>query len=156
MANISRKVTAKLTTGPVARLGDLGIIGEAVGIVIGDWVAGTNSVLSIAAGRARATAVGVNNPRISKQVTGLTPGNTYRIQSNVYQGTASGNQFFRVSDTQDLTLGDYMNVAFATGGAVDHTFVTPAGGMVYIGIVAICDADGKYSETDENFTLTAL
>lgn len=125
-------------------------------VVIGPWTAGSNTTLSIAASRARATVVGVNNPRISREVSGLEEGATYRVVSNVYQGTASGDQFFRVSDTQNLTLGDYMDVGIATGGAVDDNFVAPVGGTVYIGLVAICDTEGQYAETDENFTLTKL
>lgn len=130
--------------------------GAPPGPTVGDWTAGTNTTLSIAASRARATAVGINNPRVSREVSGLAVGETYRVQSNVYQGTASGNQFFRVSTTQNLTNGDYVNLTFATGGAVDTTFVAPAGGLVYIGLVAICDTDGQFAETDETFVLTEL
>lgn len=117
---------------------------------IGAWTAGANTTLSTAGGKARATAVGANNPRISRHVTGLTEGVDYRVQTVTYSGTAS-SVFFRVSATQNLDAGDYVNQSSI--GAIDETFTAPAGGAVYIGIVAVIASDGDYAEINETFTL---
>lgn len=113
------------------------------------WHQGTNTVLSIAAGRARATSVGVNNPRISRHVTGLVAGATYSTAFNVYSGTQTGNIFARASADADLTLADYDEFITATSAPAFLQFIAPAGGAVYIGIVTVCNADGQYAEVDD-------
>lgn len=117
---------------------------------IGDWTAGDATTLSIAGGRARATRAG-GNPRISRQVSGLDEGVSYRVETTGYVGTA-GSVFFRISADANLSSGDYVNIGGA--GAIDQTFTAPAGGTVYVGIVGVASEDGQYVETDEEFTFT--
>lgn len=123
---------------------------------IGAWTAGTGTILSVAGGFARATRSG-GTPRISRQVTGLTPSATYRVQSNVYKRTSNGSLYFRVATTQNLTTADILGLGpSATDLVVDSTFVAPAGGECYIGIVHTATTDGQYAETDEDFILTEI
>lgn len=131
--------------------GRVGAVAQiAPGIVIGPWMAGTSTTLTLGAGRARATENG-GNARISRRVSGLTPGATYRVQSNGYPGPGVDTSFFRVASDANLTLGDY---AQSTGIAtVDETFQAPVGGVVYIGVVGVTDAAGEYIETDYTFLL---
>jgi hypothetical protein len=121
------------------------------GPVIGEWAAGNNTLLSIANGRARAIRRG-SNPRISRHVTRLAAGSTYRVRTRTYNGPGVSQVVFRVSATQNLTSGDYAQVN--STGEIDTTFTAPAGGSVYIGIVPVTGADDQYGETDETFALT--
>lgn len=117
-----------------------------------EWVAGTNSSIAISpdnADRLRITATDVasGNPRASKQYDDLDVGATYRVQATGYAGTSTGGTFFRVSADADLTNGDYVNSGGT--GAIDVTFTAPAGGTVYIGLVAVCDTNGQYAEISD-------
>lgn len=118
---------------------------------LGPWIAGSNTVMSIADGRVRAARSGGGNPRVSRHVTGLEPGYTYRVQSNTYAGPAVTSVFFRVSSTSDLTQGDYLDAAAV--GTIDRTFQAPVSGEAYIGIAVATQANGEYGETDEIFVL---
>lgn len=123
--------------------------------LVGGWAAGVNSVYSTSGGRARATASGGSNPRISKLAVNLEPTVTYRVVTNVYVGTGTG-VIWRVSSTQNLDAGDYFNSAtFAADTPIDITFEAPAGGEVYIGIVGV-GISGTFAETDEVFSLTRV
>jgi hypothetical protein len=123
---------------------------------IGPWAAGNNTSLSIANGRARGTITAGSNPRIRREVTNLQAGVAYRVQSNMYKGTTSGNIFFRVSSTANLTNGDYAQVASSADTSINTTFTAPSGGLVYIGVVGVTDAVGQYVETDETFALSKV
>lgn len=120
-----------------------------------DWAAGTNTgPPTVANGRARATLTGASNPRISRRVSGLTEAATYRVQSNVYLGTAT-QCFYRVSATQTLSAGDYLALGgFTEDTAVNSTFTAPAGGVVYIGVVGLTSGPDQYVETDDHFDLS--
>lgn len=120
------------------------------------WYAGTNTEMSIADGRVRATRAGAGNPRVIYPVTGLVPGATYRFQTTVYPGTQSGSLYTRISNDPDISSGTYLEVISSFQQAIDETFVAPAGGAVYIGLVAIADSDGQYAETGENFVLSIV
>lgn len=122
-------------------------------VVIGDWVAGPNATYTTDGTRARATQDTGSNPRISKQVTGLTPGVTYRVVTNVYIGT-SNSVFWRVSLTQGLINGDLVNDGpYTVDTPINVTFVAPASGEVYMGPIGVIGTGG-FVETDQNFTLT--
>ena len=121
------------------------------GPVIEPWAAGTNTTLSTTPTRARATENG-GNARISRRVSNLVPGATYRVQTNGYVDLAVSGAFFRVSADANLTLGDYMNVGAI--GAINDTFVADGSGVAYIGIVGVTDAPGEWVETDLTFTLS--
>lgn len=120
------------------------------------WYAGTNTEMSIADDRVRATRSGPGNPRVIYPVTGLEPGATYRFQTTVYPGTQSGSLYTRISNDPDLASGTYLEVISSFQQEIDETFVAPAGGAVYIGLVAIADSDGQYAETGENFVLSIV
>lgn len=128
-------------------------------LTIGDWTAGTNTTLSLTESRARATASGGNpffwmSIRISREVSNLQSGETYRVVSNIYQETASGDTFFRVSSTQNLTTGDIVNNRASGDRAINETFVAPSD-TVFIGIVAVA-LSGQFAETDLNFEIEVV
>lgn len=119
---------------------------------VGDWEAGSNTVLSIAGDRARLTRNN-GNPRIKRQVTGLTPGQTYRVQTNGYLETAT-SLFFRIGyvTDPDLSFGNIKNIGGV--GPIDETFTAPADGIVNIGFVAVASNNTQYAETDANFVFS--
>lgn len=124
-------------------------------ITIGTWTEGANTDLSIASNRARATCIAGSNPRISRLVTGLTSGATYRVQTNIYIGTMNNGVLWRVSATQNLNAGDYYNMSPAlVDTPIDASFIAPVSGEVYMGVVGV-GGTGLYAETDETFTLAA-
>lgn len=116
------------------------------------WTQGTNTVRTETASRVRATRKG-GNPRVVKQVSGLTVGHTYKFVHNFYAGTASGDSFFRVSSNSDLTSSDYGSSTMTASGLYETTF-TAASGSVYYGLVVTAAADGQYAEAGLTYTLT--
>lgn len=120
------------------------------------WVAGTDTVtpVVVTAGNARCERLGANNPRISKQVTGLLVGATYRIDSVYTVGTAALTGYCRVSATANLTAPDYIEMQVTVTGPYSMTFVAPPGGMVYVGVVLGSTANGNYCLTKDTFTIT--
>lgn len=121
------------------------------GPTIGPWVAGTDTTLSETVDRARATSTG-GNARISREVSGLVEGATYRLVTNAYASPGVPTVFVRVDTEPNLGSGSYL---YQSGGeeAINGTFVAPVGGLVYIGIVGVTTL-GQYAETNLNFTLT--
>lgn len=120
-----------------------------------DWAAGSaGTALNLSNSLARATITSGSNPRISRRVTGLVDGATYRVQSTVYKGTST-QVFFRVSATQALTAGDYLALGgFAADTVVNSTFVAPVGGVVFVGIVGSTTTIGQFVETSDHFDLS--
>lgn len=117
------------------------------------WVAGLNTTLSIVGGRARATIGGGANPRIWKQVNGLTNGATYKLNGRMYIGTCSTVRL-RISPNSGLPDGSIYELI----DSVDHLFTNQtfvmSGTTAYIGIVGISGAAGQYVEIDDAFSLT--
>lgn len=118
------------------------------------WIQGTNTVLSVAGGRARATRAG-GNPRIYKTVPGLVNGATYKLVGNIYIGTADATVRMRVSTTVDLPDGGVYEEITGIDAAIDHDMVS-TGVTWYIGIVAVASIDGQYSEVTENLSLVRI
>lgn len=141
---------------PPRRKTDEGGPAVPTGPVIDVWVAGSNTVtpVPIAAGRAKCQRLGIDNPRISKQVSNLNVGKTYRMDTNHYVGTAIGNAYYRVSDTSGLWTPTYGEHVRSITSTATITFVAPAGGLVFIGLVQIASTDDMYAETADTFTLT--
>ena len=119
------------------------------------WVAGLNTTLSVAGGRARATIGGGANPRIWKNVTGLTNGATYKLNGRMYIGTCSTVRI-RISPNSGLPDGSIYELI----DSVDHLFTdvtfVMSGTAMFIGIVGISGAAGQYAEIDDNFSLTPV
>ena len=126
-------------------------------IVYGAWFQGTNTLLSVAGGRARATSVGVSNPRISRHVTGLISGVTYSVTLHLFIGTIPNNMYARISADEELTLDDYgIGYTASNDATAVIQFVAPVSGDVYIGIVAVSSADGQYAEVDDIITVVRV
>jgi hypothetical protein len=142
-------VTYKITDYAVRKVA-VGPVNLMAGV---SWVAGSNTTLSTASGKARATRISTDNPRIAKQLTGLQIGATYRMQGSVYNGTAS-SVYLRVSDSVELSSGTAVYTV-ATSGAADATFVATAT-THWVGIVPVTDADGQYGEIDDAFSVTKV
>lgn len=134
---------------PVQYVGDVNLL---AGL---SWVPGANTTLSIAAGRARATIGAGANPRIWKQVDGLTIGATYHVAGTVYAGTQTGDIFFRVSSNSAIPDGNNYGTNNATTFVVNADFVATAT-TLYVGFVAITSAPGQYAEIDDNFSMTLV
>ena len=117
------------------------------------WIAGVDTTLSIAGGKARATIGAGANPRIWKQVDGLTNGATYLLNGRMYIGTCSTVRL-RASTSTAIPNGDLFELI----DSVDHLFTNVSfvmsGTTAYIGIVGISGAPGQYVEIDDNFSLT--
>jgi hypothetical protein len=120
------------------------------------WVAGTNTTLSIAGGKARATIGAGSNPRIFKQITGLINGATYYINGRMYIGTCGTSVRVRGSPTTDLPSA---GMIFEVIDTVDHLFTNTSfvmvGTTLFIGIIGVSTATGQYSEIDDAFSLTS-
>lgn len=119
------------------------------------WVAGLNTTLSIAGGRARATIGGGANPRIWKNVAGLTNGATYKLNGRMYVGTCSTVRI-RISPNTGLPDGSIYELI----DSVDHLFTdvtfVMSGTAMFIGIVGISGGAGQFCEIDDAFSLTAV
>lgn len=121
------------------------------------WVAGTNTTLSIAGGKARATSTG-GNPRIKKHPTALVPGATYYLNGMMYKGTST-NVRMRFSTDADLGTTGMFYELIESG--LDKTFINEPivipGGVTdcYAGIVAVVGAVGEYAEIDDLISLTS-
>ncbi|PSH64666.1 hypothetical protein [Phyllobacterium sophorae] len=119
------------------------------------WVAGADTTLSIAGGRARATIGAGSNPRIWKQVAGLTNGATYKLNGRMYVGTCSTVRL-RITPDTGLPNGSIYELI----DSVDHLFTEQtfvmSGTAMFIGIVGISGAAGQYVEIDDNFSLTLV
>lgn len=117
------------------------------------WVAGADTTLSVAGGKARATLTGGANPRIWKLVTGLTNGATYKLNGRMYVGTCST---VRLRITPDVGLPN--GSIYELIDSVDHLFTNTtfvmSGTTAYIGIVGISGTIGQYCEIDDAFSLT--
>jgi len=116
-----------------------------------DWIQGSNTTMTISAGRVRATSAG-GNPRVFKNVAGLTVGRSYKAKGNIYQGTGTENMFLRASEAAGIPDGTLFTAN--TDSFVNGDFTATASSM-YIGLVAIKTA-GQYAEIDEAFALIAL
>lgn len=102
------------------------------------WEAGPNTTLSTVGDFQRATAIGANNPRIQKHVTGLQAGSTYRVTGTMNQGTMSASVRFRVSTNSGLPDGNLTEqVGSGPGVTIDDTFVAEGTGECYVGIVGV-------------------
>lgn len=117
------------------------------------WIAGANTTLSVAGGKARATIGGGANPRIWKFVSGLTNGATYKLNGRMYIGTCSTVRL-RISPNSGIPDGSIYELI----DSVDHLFTNQtfvmSGTSAYIGIVGISGAAGQYCEIDDAFSLT--
>jgi hypothetical protein len=125
--------------------------------VIGAWVAGvsTRTPVPIAAGKARCERLGaVSPPRIVKTISNLVVGKTYQISTSHYASANGQNAYYRVDDTSDIPDGTYAGVTVSASGPVQLSFVAPAGGIVYYGVVQLASVDGEFCETADVFTLT--
>lgn len=116
--------------------------------IIEEWAPGVNTILTHVGDRARGQISGGANPRISKRITGLVAGVTYRWTYNIYEGTETGNIITRASATQNLTVGDYGQLISSFGEFVTLDFVAPVGGIAYLGWVSVTSADLQYTECD--------
>lgn len=117
------------------------------------WVAGADTTLSIAGGKARATIGAGANPRIWKFVTGLTNGATYKLNGRMYVGTCSTVRLRITPDTGLPNGSIYELIDSVDHLFTDQTFVM-SGTTAYIGIVGISGAPGQYCEIDDAFSLT--
>ena len=118
------------------------------------WVAGANTTLTIAGGKARATIGGGTNPRIWKNVTGLTNGATYKLNGRMYIDTCSTVRIRITPDTGLPNGSIYELIDSLDHLFTDQTFVM-SGTAMFIGIVGISSAPGQYVQIDDNFSLTA-
>lgn len=109
------------------------------------WKAGTNTTLSGGDGKVRATSTtNNNNPRVVRKISGLSIGETYRVQATVYPSNDAGTVYFRVSNDSNLVDGYYVE----STGSIDDTFVADAS-FAYLGIVVVVDNIGEYAEVDD-------
>lgn len=116
------------------------------------WIQGTNTTMSIAGDRVRATRAG-GNPRVYKTVVGLISGATYRLTGNCFQGTQSGAIILRASETADLPDG---NLASNNVDYVINNDFTASATTMHVGIVVVADTDGQYAEISEGLTLVRV
>lgn len=122
-------------------------------LLYGAWYQGANTTMTITGGYVTSTAVGANNPRVSRPVTGLTPGTQYNVTLDVVSGNEAGNMYARISADAELTLGDYAEFIMAQSQLVPLTFTAPSSGEVHIGLVSTCDGGGQFSQIGENFVV---
>lgn len=118
-----------------------------------DWVAGASTTLSISDGKARATSSG-DNPRIYKHVEGLTIGSTYRLQGNVYIGTAS-QVFIRTGLDASMDASSTYSKSWTEDTFVNDTFVATQT-EYYVGPVGVTSSNGEYVEIDDDFSLSLV
>lgn len=116
------------------------------------WVQGASTTMTIAGGRVRATRAG-GNPRVFKQVSGLSIGGTYKLTGNLYKGTQSGAMILRASETTEIPDGTL--VSDTESRVINNDFIASAATM-FIGMVIIADTDGQYAEISENLSLVRL
>jgi len=115
------------------------------------WTAGATTTMSIAGGKARATATDsvANNPRLAKTMTGLTIGRVYEVSGgNVYMGTTPTPQVYvRVSDTVLLDAASSRYNVGETADADPQSFTFTATQTThYFGFIPVCNANGQYGE----------
>lgn len=102
------------------------------------WEAGTNTTMSTVGDFQRATAIGANNPRIYKHVTGLVNGATYLVTGTMNQGTMGASVRFRVSTNVNLPDGNLTEqTGSGPGVTINDSFVAEASGECYVGIVGV-------------------
>lgn len=124
------------------------------------WQTGASTALSIAGGRARATATNgaVDNPRIFKGPFTATSGVTYRYKGTMYPGTVITNMFLRIClDTTIANNGPVQAIGDTSGPlALDGTWTAVGTVALYVGLVGVVDANGQYTEIDDNFSITVV
>lgn len=119
------------------------------------WQAGESTTLSVATGRAKATAQSASvNPRIIKGPFTLTNGATYRMTGNLFKGDNSGNMVLRISTDPGVGSGDVKEIQSAATELIDETFVVSTAAPVYFGFIAIVNAIGQFAEIDDSFSIT--
>lgn len=118
------------------------------------WAAGTNTTLSVAGGKARATIGGGANPRIQKNPTGMVNGATYYINGRMYLGTCSTVRL-RISPNTGLPDGQIFEYIQANDFLFVNTPFVMQGTSCFVGPVGISGAAGQYVEIDDLISITA-
>lgn len=118
------------------------------------WTAGTNTTLSVAGGKARATIGGGANPRIQKNPTGMVNGATYYINGRIYIGTCATVRL-RISPNTGLPDGAIFEYIQSSDFLFVNTPFVMQGTACFVGPVGISGAAGQYVEIDDLISITA-
>lgn len=120
---------------------------------IGDWTAGDDTTMSNAGAVFRGTATDfeTNNPRLVREISGLTSGESYVAAIANRGGSSVGMQHYFRANSSDPGIGSgdlFQQISSIDDDVVNVEFIAPADGQVYVGCVGVVSGNGQYIDVE--------
>lgn len=127
-----------------------------VGVTSTAWSAGGGTTMTFPTDqRVRCASSAGGNPRVVKQLLGLTIGATYRVEMNITKETAL-ELYFRIGNDPGIASG-YFQTNWTTPISRDVSFdFVPDQVTCYLGFIPIVSGAGQYSEGSKFIKVTKL